>query len=96
MYQKIIAKIERNTAAVLGAIADNFLLFRKNLDVRAFGKGVNDHNAVGFGERQSKLRGALGRSDFNLRVVVGEINAVIMRFYHLGFVAKTSFGVRLP
>ena len=89
LYNKKVLEIAGHATAVLGGVAHNHLLLRQNLDIGSLVEGINhDERLVALGIGETHGTGTLGGSKLSHDVVVGKIDAIIIRCGYLCLVRE--------
>ena len=88
---EIVLEVIGNAAAILGCIADDLVFFRDHLYVRSLIECVHyDVRMFVFGKSEAEHGGTVGRGQFGLHVVLGQIDFVIIRFGDFAFMREPA------
>ncbi len=91
LHHEVVLEVIGHAAAVPRGVADNLALLRQDGDRRSSVVGVNDHEtAVALGEGEAEEGCALGGHHFGGDVVVGEVDAVVIRLCRLSLVGEPT------
>src|SRR5690606_19928574 len=88
---KIILKIIRHSTAIASRITDDFVLSGHHFDIGAFIKCIDNYiGAVGLRKRKAEPGCSFRRRKLCCDVIIGQVDAVIMRLGYFGFVGKPA------
>ncbi len=96
-HYEVVPEVFRYPSAVAGVVANDLAFARDDLHVGAPVEGIDDHEAaVAFRKGEAEGRGAVGGRDLRGNVVIGQVNAVVVRHDRFRLVREPALPLLLP